>query len=279
MSNDEQIAFWNGAGGTRWIAARDRIEQSVVAISEALFATAAARPGERVLDVGCGCGRTTAALQRLTGASALGVDVSAPMVARAREQIQPGLEFVEGDASRLPFPATYDLVFSRFGVMFFADPVAAFGHLRGALAPAGRLVFACWRDLALNPWSRVPLEAAQDLLPPAPPADPNAPGPYAFADGGRLREILVRAGFHDVAIGPLESVMRMGETLDEAAIEATTIGPLARRVGDLTADKLAEVRARVAAAYAPFVTPRGVEPPAAVWLVTARAARAPRSQP
>jgi len=239
-------------------------------ITQALFALVAARPGERVLDVGCGCGRTTAALQERTGAPALGLDVSLPMVTVAQQLTRPGLAFVHGDAAAYPLTPTHDLLFSRFGVMFFADPVAAFTHLRAALAPGGRVVFVCWRALALNVWANLPIAATRDLLPPQPPADPLAPGPFAFGDRERLQGILAGAGFDDVTIQPFDTVMHMGDSLEDAARDATIIGPLARLVGELPATTLAEIRTRIAAAYAPFVTPAGVEPPAAVWFVTAR---------
>jgi SAM-dependent methyltransferase len=267
---DLQIEYWNGPGGQRWVESRDRLEQNMAHITQALFALVAPQLGERVLDVGCGCGRTTAALQERTGAPALGLDVSLPMVTVAQQQARPGLAFVHGDAATYALTPTYDLLFSRFGVMFFADPIAAFTHLRTALAPNGRVVFVCWRALALNVWASLPLAAARELLPPQPPVDPQAPGPFAFADRERLKGILASAGFREVTVEPHDTVMRMGDTLEDAARDATILGPLARLTTDLPAATLADIRTRIAAAYAPFVMPGGVEPTAAVWLVTAR---------
>ena len=266
------IEYWNATGAARWVAGRERIDRGLAALGDALIAFAAPQPRERVLDVGCGCGTATLELARRTGAPALGLDISVPMLAAARERVPPGLavEFVEGDASVHPLEPRFDLAVSRFGVMFFADPVAAFANLRSALAPGGRLAFMCWRAFEANPWAAAPFEAARPLLPPQPEADPHAPGPFAFADAARVREILARAGWRDIVTTPLDATMWMGDSLDDAVAEALVIGPLARAAVDLAPDVRARIAERVREAYAPFVTPAGVTPPAAAWLVGAR---------
>ncbi|HUJ60513.1 MAG TPA: class I SAM-dependent methyltransferase [Kofleriaceae bacterium] len=268
-SNDDMIAYWNGDGGRRWIAAQDRLDRAMAAIGEALLAAAAPRPGERALDVGCGLGTMTLALARSTGTTALGVDVSAPMIELAAGK-GGDATFVVADAARFAFTPDRDLVFSRFGVMFFADPVAAFVHLRRAFAPGGRLVFACWRAPAENPWAAVPLAAARELLPPQPPPDPIAPGPFAFGDGARVRSILERAGYRDIAIDPHDTTMWLGESPEDAAVHALSVGPLARAAAELPEPTRARIRERVAAAVAPFAGAGGIAPPAAIWLVRAR---------
>ena len=266
------IEYWNASGASRWVAGRERIDRSLAAIADALIAFAAPRPGERVLDVGCGCGTNTLELARRTGAPALGLDISVPMLAAARARVPAGVDvtFVEGDASVHPLEARFDLVCSRFGVMFFADPVAAFAHLRSALAPGGRLAFVCWRAFDANPWAAAPFEAARPLLPPQPEPDPHAPGPFAFADAARVRDLLARAGWRDIVTTPLDVTMWMGDSLDDAVTEALTIGPLARAAVDATPEVRARIAERVRVAYAPFVTAAGVTPPAAAWLVGAR---------
>jgi len=271
--NAMMIEYWNGPGAERWIAAHDQVERSLVKITELLFAFAGAKAGERVVDVGSGLGRTTAELHRRTGAPALGVDVSVPMVKIAQQKLAGGdVSFVAADAAAYAYDGKADLLFSRFGVMFFADPVAAFTHLRGALAPGGRLAFVCWRAFPENAWAFAPFAAAKPLLPPQEPMDPTAPGPFAFADGARLRGILERAGWKDVVIEPRDTTMHLGDSVQTASEEALTIGPLARVAAELDDATRGHIQVRVAEALAKFATPGGaVEPPAAIWLVGAKA--------
>ena len=267
--SDPQIEHWNGAGGARWAAAHERIDAHFAAITDALFAFAAPRTGERCLDVGCGTAATTRELHRRTGAHAVGIDVSAQLVAIARARV-PEASFVLADAATHALAPDFELAFSRFGVMFFADPVAAFANIRRALAPGGRLAFACWRAVVANAWAAVPLAVARPLLPPQPPADPLAPGPFAFADATRVHDVLAAAGFRDVAVTPFDTAAPFGATVDDAAAEMLAIGPVARQAAELDADTRAEIARRIAAAFAPFATSAGVRLPAAVWLVGAR---------
>lgn len=228
--------------------------------------------GERVLDIGCGCGTTTILLAKAVGPSGTvtGVDISRPMLAVARGR-GANANFLEADASEHGFKPTHDLVFSRFGVMFFADPVAAFANIRKALKPGGRLRFVCWRTAAENLWASAPLEAARHLLPPQESSDPHAPGPFAFGDGERLARILSDAGYRDVEIGKRDTVMIMGASPEEAATESLAIGPLARAAAGLDEDTRTKIRDAVAAKMQPFRTDLGITPPAACWLVAARA--------
>jgi len=241
----------------------------MASITEALLARAAPRPGERVLDVGCGCGTTSMMLAERVGGSVVGVDISAPMLAEARRRA-PALTFLEADAATHRFDTSFDLLFSRFGVMFFDDPPAAFGNLRAAIAPGGRMVFVCWRALRDNPWAFMPLVVARDLLPPMEPLDPEAPGPFAFADGDRLERILAAAGLRDVEVAAHDDLMRLGSDAADAADQVLMVGPLARAASSLPEEVRAVIRARISEAAGEFVTPRGVDIPAAVWLVTAR---------
>jgi SAM-dependent methyltransferase len=267
-----QVEYWNGPAADRWIAARERLDRSMASLPEAALAQAAPRPGERVLDVGCGCGTTSLLLAERVApdGAVLGVDLSGPMLAEARRRA-PALTFLEADAGRQRFDSRFDLAFSRFGVMFFADPTAAFGNLRAALAPGGRMTFVCWRAFRDNPWAFMPLMVSRDLLPAMEPFDPDAPGPFALADRDRVQHILSGAGFADIAIDSHDDHMRTGDTADEAADYALLVGPLSRALADLSDDVRALARTRVAEAVTEFVTPRGVEIPAATWLVSARA--------
>jgi SAM-dependent methyltransferase len=260
--------YWNAAGGERWAANQARIDRSLRDIHQRVLAFAAPRAGESVLDVGCGCGTTSRDFGE-RGARVSGIDISEPMLAVAR-RVAPNAAFTHADASTHAFGPTHDLVFSRFGVMFFADPIAAFRNLRTALAPGGRLAFVCWRAYADNPWAAVPMEAARPLLPPQEPTDPLAPGPFAFASADRVREILDAAGWREVVIERSDSAMHLGDTIAEAVQDVFTIGPLSRLVADVGEDVRAQIRERVVAALAPYAKPTGIAPPAAVWLVGAR---------
>jgi SAM-dependent methyltransferase len=278
--NAGQIAYWNDRAAATWTAFQDRIDAAFAGLTEAAVAAAAPAPGERVIDVGCGCGATVLELARKVGPDGfvLGLDVSVPMAARARARIAAeGLgnaEIVVADASvhALP-PGEADLLFSRFGVMFFDDPQAAFAALRRAMRPGGRMLFAAWRALADNPWFDVPLKAARDLLPPQPPAEPHAPGPFAFAEEARVRAILDRAGWREVRIGPAEVRIRLAGSgeLDRAAEFATSVGGLARMLVEAEPDVREAARGRVREALASHDGPDGVRLDGAIWLISARA--------
>src|SRR6185369_10664041 len=195
--NSEQIAEWNGALGQRWVAMQREVDRIVAPFGDAALKVAAPQPGERVIDIGCGCGDTAIDIARIVGAtgSVLGIDVSQPMleVARSRgaQANCPHLAFRNSDASEAELPANVDLLFSRFGVMFFSEPAAALSHLRKSLRTGGRCVFVCWRAPRDNAWAITPLVAAREAMGVTPPpADPNAPGPFAFADEDRVRMIL-----------------------------------------------------------------------------------------
>ena len=168
--------------------------------------------GKTVLDIGCGCGHTSLSLAHRVGAQGAitGIDTSAPMLSLARtpaeHRAEPGaaIEFVEADAQTHAIQRdSFDAVFSRFGVMFFEDPVAAFSNIRTALRPNGRLGFCCWQPRAVNPFMTVPAQAALELLPPPPEMPPRAPGPFAFAEPDYIHSILSRSGFSDISITPL----------------------------------------------------------------------------
>jgi SAM-dependent methyltransferase len=273
QDNTAERDYWNGPGGERWAAAQDRADRNLAAITEAALAFAAPRPGDRVLDVGCGCGTTSVMLRERVGAGGrvVGLDFSHPMIQVARAR-GGNVEYVEADASTYAFSAGgFDLLFSRFGVMFFADPVAAFANLRRGLAPGGRAAFVCFRDPAANPWATQPLEAARDLLPDAKPRAPGAPGPFAFADPDRVTGILAGAGFTKIRLEPHDCAMHLGDTIDEALDGVFELGPLAGAAAEASAATRAIIRERVRPVLERHRTPRGIEPAAAVWFVGATA--------
>ena len=270
----EQAAFWNGPGGQGWIAAYARIERSIAEFGRMVLAAAAAQPGERVLDVGCGTGGTTAELARAVGplGRVVGVDISEPLVAAARSKQLANASFALDDAATHLFEAaSYDLVFSRFGVMFFADPVAAFRNLRQALKPTGRLVFVCWRTPPENPWGLVPFRAAAPHLPPMPRPGPEDPGQYAFGDRARVERILKEAGFGPPAFEAIDQPIWMGKDAAEIVDNLGRFGPLARGFAEATPDQAEKAREAITAALRPHESAAGVVLPGACWLVRAAA--------
>jgi SAM-dependent methyltransferase len=277
--NAEQIAYWNDRG-KQWVAVNDMLDAMIGPLGRHALDRARVAPGETVLDVGCGCGDTTLELARRVGPSGRvhGVDISAPMLARARERAQQAgasqITFEQADAQTHAFaPATFDLVFSRFGVMFFVDPRAAFANLRGALRPGGRLAFVCWQAFPQNSWMAVPLMAAAPHVKlPAPPA-PDAPGPFSFGDDQRVRSILSDAGFANVTVDALqEPVTLAGSGGLDAAVEfaVTGVGPLAAALREAGPAAATPVRAAIREALAPYTTGDSVRLPSAAWVVSTR---------
>ncbi len=268
----EQAAFWNGPGGKMWLASYERIERTVTPFGEPALAAAAAQPGERVLDIGCGTGGTTAMLARAVApqGQVLAVDISETLVTAARAQNIANATFAVGDAATQPFEAaSFDLVFSRFGVMFFGDPVAAFKNLRRALKPTGRLVFVCWRTPQENPWGLVPMRAAAPHLPPFERPGPEDPGQYSFGDRARVERILKEAGFGAPSLRPLDLPIRLGKDMAETLDSIGRFGPLARLFAEAVPAQIEKAKAAVAAALKPYETGDGVALPGACWLVSA----------
>jgi SAM-dependent methyltransferase len=203
--NADQVAYWNGPGGQRWSDRQAQQDILLAPVSNVLIDRAAAKAGERILDVGCGCGSTSIALAERVAPSGLvlGIDISAPMLSQARQLAPEGLpvDFALADATVYPFdPASFDLMVSRFGVMFFAEPAVSFANLRRALRPEGRVAFACWREPRDNPWMMAPLQAVYRHVPKLPPQEPDDPGPFAFASEERVNRILREAGYEGVAM-------------------------------------------------------------------------------
>ncbi|MGE0422645.1 MAG: class I SAM-dependent methyltransferase, partial [Reyranellaceae bacterium] len=181
--NTHQGANWNGQSGGRWLAHQARLDARLAVFGQAAIEAAAPAAGERVLDVGCGAGASSLALAARVGAGGhvLGVDISEPLIARARALAPRDTTalFRVADASSAELPeAAFDILFSRFGVMFFGDPTGAFAHMRRALQPGGRVAFVCWRGAAENDWVRLPMGAIKGIVPPTAPPDPEAPGPF-----------------------------------------------------------------------------------------------------
>ncbi len=268
--NTEQIAYWNGSAGASWVESYPIIDRLLEPLSSAALDRAAASAGQRVIDVGCGCGSTSIQLAE-TGAQVRGVDISAAMVEEANQRASklPNLSFDEADASIETYEASHDLVFSRFGVMFFADPVAAFANIRTALSDRGRLVFLCWQSPMANPWIAIPGQIVQALQPPAEAPDPYAPGPFSLAEEAHLRSVLADAGFGQISVESVDRELTMGADLDETMVFQTRIGPLSTYLAEHDAEEGQQAVNAVRDALAPFESSEGVRMVAAAWLVTA----------
>src|SRR5438445_8354730 len=276
--NADQIAFWNGPAGQHWTDRQPMQDVLLAPVSQILIDRAGAKAGERVLDVGCGCGATTIALAEQVAPSGFvfGIDISVPMLSRARQLAPKGLplDFVLGDATVYPFdPASFDLLASRFGVMFFAEPAVSFANLRRALLPSGRLVFACWQEPRENPWMMTPLQAVYQHVPKLPQLGPEDPGPFAFSSGERVHRILGEAGFKQIAMEPcnLALDLAIGRGIEAAVEAALQIGPSSRALEGHPQDIQAAAKNSIRQALTPFVRGQSVPLPASIWIVTARA--------
>jgi SAM-dependent methyltransferase len=271
--NAAQAAYWNDVAGRSWAEFQEGLDRQVAPLGRRAMAALEPVRGERILDIGCGAGQTSLELAHAVGGggSVLGVDLSEPLldIARRRAAGVEGLDVSQGDAQTFPFePAAFDAAFSRFGVMFFADPTAAFANIRRALKPGGRLSFVCWRKPDENPIMRLPMEAAGSLVPPPSPPEPDAPGPFAFANPDRVRGILANAGFVDVEITPHDEKVGSGDLATALAL-ALRIGPLGAILRENPGLR-DSVLPRVRAALAAHDGPEGPKLDAAVWIVTAR---------
>lgn len=279
-TNADQIAFWNAKAGSKWVEYQTQLDQQIGVLGDAMLSAAKLGTGQRVLDIGCGCGATALQAAAMVGASGAvtGVDVSAPMLeragARARQADLSQVSFMAADAQMDSLGAAlYDRVISRFGVMFFTDPVAAFRNIRAGMAPGGRLAFVCWRGADENPWMSEPVKVAARhvALPPAPPAE--APGPMAFADPERVLRILNAAGLSSIDIQKHDApcVIGGGGDLDTCVDFLFNVGPLSRALmsSDFNEQSKAAIRASVCDVLKPYLTSAGVVMPCAVWIVTA----------
>ena len=272
--NAAQVDYWNLTAGKVWAEMQGQLDRQIEPLGLKALEAFDAQPGERVLDIGCGCGQSTMSLAERVGAggAVTGADISQPMleVARARSTpagaASPVFRQVDAQTGDLG-EAVFDAAYSRFGVMFFADPVAAFANIGRSLRPGGRLVFVCWRPLAENPWMRTPMEAAAHLRPPMPPADPHAPGPFAFADPARIWDLLDAAGYRAIDARPFDTMIG-GSPLEQTVNLSFRVGPLGSALRD-NPDLAEPAREAVTAALKPYDTPEGVLIPAAVWIVRA----------
>lgn len=272
--NQAQHEAWNGDSGLRWVADADRRDAVLAPVADTLLAAARIQPGESILDVGCGCGATTVAAVTHAGpgGTAHGIDLSEPMLAvarqRARDAALTTVTFTQADAQTHALDGSaHDVVLSRFGTMFFDDPVAAFTNIKRAVRPGGRLFIATWQPLGLNDWLTVP-GAALLQYGTLPDSQPDVPGMFAQADPDLLRSTLTRAGWAAVDSRAVTVTLRLGDDPADATDYLADSG-VGRAVLDTVpaANKPAALQA-VTDALAPHTTSDGVHLDAAIWITT-----------
>ena len=273
--NADQLAFWNGPGGQTWVARQEHTDITLAPVTEALLAFAAPHTGERVLDIGCGCGATTLEFARAVGPAGrvAALDISRPMLAEGRARAKTAgianIAWQQVDPAKAALDV-YDLLTSAFGVMFFGDPVGAFANMRGAASPGARMAFVCWRALAENPWMEVPMNAVSRHLPPRPKPVPNAPGMFAFADPERVTEVLTAAEWAAPRFEKLDLDLDIaaGRGLEEAVDQSTKIGAVNSWLRNQPTDVVSASIASVRAALAVHLDDARVRLPGAMWLVS-----------
>jgi SAM-dependent methyltransferase len=272
---EEQMKLWNGPAGHAWVDAQETLDGLFKPFEEKLAEQVGAGARCRVLDVGCGTGSTTLAAVRRMGPDgrATGIDISEPMLATARaraEQETRQATFICADAQTHAFePASFDMIISRFGVMFFDDPVRAFTNLRRAAIDGADLRVITWRSPAENPFMTTAERAATPLLPEMPPRQPDGPGQFAFADERRVRGILEQSGWTSIDLQPMDVAC----VLPEKALSSyvTRLGPVGMILQKVDEQTRARVTDAVLAAFRPFVHGAEVRFTAACWMVSARA--------
>jgi ubiquinone/menaquinone biosynthesis C-methylase UbiE len=274
IPNEELTAIWNGASGRAWADEQPLLDRTFEKIEALLADEAAASGARRVLDIGCGSGATSLAVARRLGPEGhiTGVDISEPLLAVARARAAASttaVRFIHADAQTHAFdPASFDLMISRFGVMFFDDPVAAFANLRSAAAPGGQLRLVVFRSMAENSFMTTAERAAAPLLARIPPRTPNAPGQFAFADSDRVRQLLEPAGWKQVGFAPLD--VPCAFPVADLERYFTRVGPVGQALRDADESARQRVIASVRAALEPFVAGQQVRFIAACWMISAR---------
>ncbi len=277
LTGPDQIEYWNTEAGRAWAARQHSWDTAMKPFSDAALIRAAVAPGERVIDIGCGCGATSLQLAELVGPKGrvLGVDVSKPMLDRAKQRGagNPVLTFAEADATTYAFErGAADLLFSRHGVMFFIEPERAFANLRSALKPTGRLAFSCFRSPKENGLITTILNSVTPFVPPLPKTEPDDPGPFAFQDPERVKRILGAAGFQSITLEPVDvqSDISDGKGMEEALVNAMEIGPASRALNGVPPEVKAQAEAALRAAFTPLQKDGKVLLGAGLWIVTAR---------
>ena len=279
MANDEQAEFWSAMAPT-WAELEDRLEEVAGPPGRMAMEHLVLRPGQRVVDLGCGTGRTTVELaSRVSpGGEAVGVDIAAGMLDRGRERAAglglANVEFRQADVQVHDLgEGAFDAAYSRFGVMFFKDPVAAFGNVRRAFRPGASLSFVCWQSVFDNEWMLIPGAAAMSVIGGAPPApSPEEPGPFSLADPSRVVAVLGAAGFDQVEVSPQSDRLEIDEArIPEVARASSRVGFVADALKDADDETRERVVAAIEEAWRARVQDGAVHATRGFHLVSARA--------
>jgi SAM-dependent methyltransferase len=275
--NADQIAYWNSAVADRWARRQAEIDAMMAPFTDALLGAANLGPEGpwRILDVGCGSGETSLLAAEI-GHEVTGLDVSTSLLelarVRATKSGHGSTSFFLGDASRMLIDPPFDLIMSRFGVMFFDDPAKAFANLAKMTKIGGRIVFVCWRAPQHNQWVTLPMSALDGLVEAKGANVVDGPGPFSFANPDKVRAILSGAGFSDIKITPFDGEMAMGNPrgIEAAAAYIGEIGPAARAIADLPKELRPQVMARLEASVTPLMRGDCLVLQGGVWVVEAR---------
>lgn len=276
--NAREIEFWNSASTRSWSEHVDRIDRFMRPVTDVLYEQAATKPGETVIDIGCGSGTTVIEMARRVGPAGRveGFDVAKPSVERANQRIADAeltnAAVTLADLSTAALASRrYDLAVSRFGVMFFTDPAATFAHLHAAMKPGGRLAFAVFRTARETTWASAPVNAVRHMLDLPPPPGPEDPGQFSWADPQRVERILKSGGFQNISLTPIDPQMRYAGPggAEEAADFCFLVGPIQRAVAKLTPDQRQNVRRKLVEFFKGIDGPDGIALPGANWIVKA----------
>jgi SAM-dependent methyltransferase len=273
-ADSEQAKLWNGAAGRAWVESQALLDRFLQPFEDLLVHEVGSSSTQRVLDVGCGTGSTTLAIARRLGpqGAVVGLDISTPMIASGRsraERERIPATFICADAQTYAFdPATFDLIVSRFGVMFFSDPAGAFANLRRAAREGARLRFVAWRSAAENPFMTAAERAAAAFLPDLPPRRPDAPGQFAFANRERVRKILEESGWDEIAIQPIDVICVLPEK--ELVPYVARLGPVGLALQQADEPTRAKIVEKIRPAFDGYVRGDEVRVTAASWMVSAR---------
>lgn len=275
-ANEEQWAYWNRIEARHWVDHQQQYDEMLEPFGAAVLETARVTAAERVLDVGCGNGATTrSAARAATDGSALGIDLSEGMVERARDLAKSegltNVDFEQDDAQTRAFQSDFDCAISRFGVMFFEDPVAALANIRSSLRDGGRVAFAVWQDLLANEWLAVPAGGLLEHIT-MPDLGQPGPGPFSLSDADHVRHVLDAAGYSDIALDGFQTQMLVGGrgTLDEAVDFLRNTGIARALLDEAAPDVEQRAMAAVRELLEPRMTPEGLRLGGSAWLVTAR---------